>query len=166
VKTLYLVRHAKSSWDDPSQEDFDRPLNKRGKQDAPFMGQKLKEMGIRPDLLVSSDAKRAKKTAEALAEALEYPLQGILFKREMYQADCDDMLKLINAMNDAADSMMIIGHNPEFTWLANKLAQMEIENIPTSGVVCIAFNVMSWAQISYGRGRMQFFDYPKRYQKV
>jgi phosphohistidine phosphatase len=164
MKTLYLVRHAKSSWKDLSLDDFDRPLNDRGERDAPKIGAKLQALGIKPDRLVSSPALRARQTAVAFAKAFGIPKEKILFNERIYHADLGDLLDVIQRLPEAADTAMIFGHNPEFTWLANKLGKLSIDNIPTSGVVCLAFNVREWEQVDYGLGRQQFFMYPKQFR--
>ena len=95
-KTLYLIRHAKSSWDDPSLKDHDRPLNKRGKKDAPFMANILKEKNIIPDLIISSTAERAIEFAKVLAEVLDYKKGNIVSERDMYLAGESEMLAILN----------------------------------------------------------------------
>ena len=165
MKTVFLVRHAKSCWDDPSLADFDRPLNARGKRDAPFMGNILRKRGVLPDLIVSSPAKRAKKTATKIAKVLGYPKKEIAFKKQVYDADEQDLLSIIQKTSTEYNSIMLFGHNPEFTWLANELAGTDIDNIPTAGVVCIDFEVDRWAEVTAKSGKLIFFDYPKKYKE-
>ncbi|MFT5619255.1 MAG: phosphohistidine phosphatase [Arenicella sp.] len=161
MKTLYLFRHAKSCWEDASLDDFDRPLNKRGKRDAPMMAKRLLEKEILPDLILSSSAKRAGKTARKVAKGIGYPKKEIEYKRAIYDSDEEDLLQLINSISDTYESIMLFGHNPEFTGFANELTNEVIDNIPTSGVVCIEFDVENWAEIEMGKGKLLFFDYPK-----
>lgn len=163
MKTLYLVRHAKSSWKDVDLDDFERPLNKRGKRDAPFMGNKLKKMGIKPDKIISSPAVRAKATAEFFAKA--FGIKSIAYEPTIYDADTKDLLSILNALDDDLDTVMIFGHNPEFTWLANKLGNISIENIPTAGIVCLSFGTDRWKGVAYGKGRQLFFMYPKQFKQ-
>ena len=164
MKTLYLTRHAKSSWKNSELDDHDRPLNKRGTRDAPMMGDKLKAMGIYPDMLWSSTALRAKITAQVLAQKLDISYSRIQWKREIYDSDADELLDMIRNADDSEDSLMLFGHNPEFTWLANKLAGTHIENVPTSGIVGIVFEGETWANLSHGHGKLQFFIYPKLFK--
>src|SRR3972149_550177 len=122
MKRLYIIRHAKSSWDNSNLQDFERPLNARGERDAPFMGQKLAERGIKPDL----------KT----------------------------ILKIIQNIDDTKNDVMIFGHNPCFTHLANYLSDANVDNIPTCGVFCVEFDIKSWREVAEGKGVYKFFDYP------
>lgn len=162
MKRLILVRHAKSSWKDASLADFDRPLNKRGKQDAPMMGQRLADRGIVPDCIVSSPAKRARRTARSVAEALDYPEEDILFEETIYEAGIPDLLWVVRDLDDSDDEVVLVGHNPGFTDLCNLLSGEAIPNLPTCAVACIAFALCSWDQIGPQTGELVFFDYPKR----
>lgn len=164
MKTLYLMRHAKSSWEDFSLPDFDRPLNKRGKRDAPFMGKKLYNRTIFPDLILSSSAKRAKITAKIVANELgNYTKENLQFTDTIYDADTENLIEIISQQDDKLGSLLLFGHNPSFTALANQLSDYHIYNIPTSGIVGISFKINSWKKIAAKKGKMLFFDYPKRY---
>ena len=163
MKTLYLVRHAKSSWKNPELADFDRPLNKRGKRDAPFMANKMKLKGVLPDIIISSSANRAQATAKYFAEGLGYPVNQIVFKKQVYDADEQDLLHVIQKVDDDYESLMLFGHNPEFTWLANELANESLDNLPTAGVIAIQLEINSWTEVAFGSGKMLFIDYPKNY---
>jgi len=138
MKTLYLVRHAKSYWGDQSLKDFDRPLNKRGQRDAPFIGNMLKEKKLEAELVISSPAKRAKKTAQEIAEKLGYPEKRILFNEELYEASLNDILELIKNIDEKYSVVMIFGHNPGLTLLNNNISNLYIDNIPTCGVVALS----------------------------
>lgn len=164
MKTIILVRHAKSSWSDLRLDDFDRPLNKRGKRNAPFMGQKLKEKQIIPDIILSSPAKRARKTAIAIAKAIDFPKKKIIFDDNMYHSDAMYLLELVRNQDDGDETIMLFGHNPDFNDLADiLLKQNPVYNIPTTGIYCIKFDVDSWEKVQQGNGEAVFFDYPKRY---
>lgn len=165
MKELFLVRHAKSSWDDPTLSDFERPLNERGKRDAPFMGAHLADLGIKPDLIISSPAKRAKKTAKILAEALGYDLQKIEYKEAIYEASAQSLLYIVCQLPDSAKRVMIVGHNPGLTMLANILDDIVIDNIPTCGVVGVTFDTGSWSEACRMKGHTVMFDYPKKLSK-
>ena len=163
MKTIILVRHAKSSWKDPSLDDFDRPLNKRGKRNAPFMGKKLKERQIMPDLILSSPAKRAQKTAVAVAKAIGYPKKKIKYNDNMYHPSAQYLLEMVRNQDDKNETIMLFGHNPDFNDFADILLKHNpIYNIPTTGVYCIRFDVDSWKKLREGKGESVFFDYPKR----
>lgn len=164
MKTIILVRHAKSSWKDPSLADFDRPLNKRGKKNAPFMGEKLKERDILPDLMVSSPAKRARKTAVTIAKKIGYPKKRIVYDDNMYHAGARYMFDLVKNLKKKIDTIMLFGHNPGFNYFADMLLKKNpVYNIPTTGIYCIRFDVDSWQEVEIGEGDAVFFDYPKRY---
>jgi len=156
-KTLYLLRHAKSSWKDFSLSDFDRPLNKRGKHDAPFMAEKMREKGIQPDSIISSPAKRAKRTAKIFSDILEVPL---FLESKLYEADVNEVLWIIQKAFETQDTVMIVGHNPELTLLNDVLCDKEIFNIPTAGIVALSFDTYL---IQENKGKQLFFDYPKIY---
>jgi phosphohistidine phosphatase len=166
MKTIILVRHAKSSWSDLRLDDFDRPLNKRGKRNAPFMGQKLKEKQIMPDIILSSPAKRARKTAIAIAKAIDFPKKKIIFDDNMYHSDAMYLFELVKNQDDGNQTIMLFGHNPDFNDLADiLLKQNPVYNIPTTGIYCIKFDVDSWEKVQQGNGEAVFFDYPKRYNE-
>jgi phosphohistidine phosphatase len=162
MKTLYLVRHAKSSWDDPSLDDFNRPLNERGKKDAPRMGKRLKEREVTADLMISSPAKRALRTCKEVARVLDYPQEKIRTDKILYHADEDAFLSVLKSIKDPNEVVMVFGHNPGLTEFANSLFNETIMNIPTAGVVAGKLNIDSWSQVSVGCGEMLFFDFPKK----
>ena len=162
MKRLVLCRHAKSSWKDPSLADRDRPLSGRGKRDAPLMGERLAARGIMPDAVVSSPARRARKTAKHLARKLFYPLNRIRIVDRIYGAAPHDLLDCIHGFDPAWEQVVMVGHNNEFTILANLLGGLAIGNVPTAGVVCLDFPVTSWQDVEEGNGSLVFFDYPKK----
>src|SRR5690349_21699881 len=137
MKTLYIIRHAKSNWDNPEVSDYDRPLNERGKRDAPRMGKRLKEKNIRPELLLSSPAKRAFSTAKRIARVLQYATEKIKTDKRLYHADEETLLSVIQGIKDKHDVVMLFSHNPGVTDFVNSLMddEMDIDNIPTCGVV-------------------------------
>src|SRR4051794_29220568 len=118
TKNLILLRHAKSDWSDPGQKDFDRDLNSRGRLDAPRMGKKLCEMDVKPDLIIASPALRARLTAEFVSEQLRYDVDKIDFREEIYEASLRSLLNVINGLDDTYNKVMIVGHNPTFTYIA------------------------------------------------
>jgi len=156
-KTLYIARHAKSSWDDATLSDFERPLNKRGKRDAPFMSELLKDKGIKPDLILSSPAQRAKTTAKNYHKTLGGELQ---YDERIYEASLMSLIYLVQETLEKVDTLMIVGHNPGLTTLNDRLSNKSIYNIPTTGVVAIVFE----EEIATHKGKQLFFEYPKKYQ--
>lgn len=162
MKTLYLIRHAKSSWKNPVLADKKRPLNKRGKKDAPEMGRRLADKHIQPDLLLSSPATRAKKTARKIAKKMGHSKEEVRLNDKLYMAEAIDMLEVIRRLDDEQETVCIFGHNPGMTELAEQLSGMEIENVPTCGIVAIGFDTDHWQQVGKRQGELLFFDYPKK----
>ncbi|WP_316832010.1 histidine phosphatase family protein [Pedobacter aquatilis] len=159
AKQLLLIRHGKSDWGNIDLKDFDRPLNKRGKENAPKMAERLVNRAFKFDLIVSSPAKRAKSTAKYFAEA--YQFEDIRYEEAIYEANTTTLLKVVNDLDDSADTVIMFGHNPGFTDLANELSDADIYNIPTAGMVLMSFPFESWKMVSRGTGDLVFFDYPK-----
>lgn len=162
-KLLYLIRHAKSSWDDPSLRDHDRPLNKRGMRDAPLMAKILKKKGIKPDLIYSSTAVRALEFSKVIADTLDIKRKKLLPTKELYMADVKEMFGILRSVDDTADTVFMVGHNPYITEFANSLCNYNVDNIPTSGVFCVEFDAKKWKDIEIGKGKFVSFDYPKKY---
>lgn len=163
MKTLYLIRHAKSSWDDPYQKDLERPLNKRGLRDAPAMGKKLKEKEIHPDLMLTSPAQRALTTCKLIADIIGYSPDNISIDKNLYHASEDQILSVVHKLNDKNDEVIIFSHNPGITDFVNNLAADPpiTDNIPTCGVVAFKISIDSWKDVSWKKGELKFFDYPK-----
>lgn len=162
MKTILLCRHAKSSWKDLSLADRDRPLNKRGKRNVPEMGRRLAERGITPDAVISSPAVRAVKTANRLVRELGFPKKNIQVRPAIYETSPTLLLALIRNLPETQETVILVGHNPEFTTLANILGNLHIINVPTCGIVALEFCVNTWEEIMEGKGSLVFFDYPKK----
>ena len=128
------------------------------------MGKLLAEQGIQPEVIFSSPAKRALKSAKIIAEEIEYPLEEIVTHRAIYHASVDDLLEIIRALDDMDYEVMIFGHNPGMTEIVNYLSDFDLVNLPTSGIVCIEFDEQPWRSISRHSGELVFFEYPKKYQ--
>ncbi len=160
MKTLILVRHAKSSWDYPHLSDFDRPLNKRGKRDTPRMADYLVKQGIQAEHFVSSPAKRAIVTAKTIWDQ-QLSMHSIIEDQRLYHASSSEILSVVREQETGVTTMMIFGHNPGFTDCANRLASTSIDNIPTCGVVGIRFEVNSWNEVNFGGGSRLFLLLPK-----
>lgn len=161
MKSLLLNRHAKSSWDNPQFTDFERPLNSRGKADSPVMAKRLVEKQQPIDLIISSPAVRALTTAQVFAETLNIPSEQIRTFESIYLASAHSLLRVVNQIEDQFDNIILFGHNPGITDFANYLAEANIGNMPTCGIVKINFDTTQWSHISAGTGSLQFFDYPK-----
>lgn len=161
MRTLFLVRHAKSSWDHPGLRDFDRPLNDRGLRDAPRMAKLLAGMGMRPDLMVSSPAKRAYTTATYFAKAFGIPEEDIVTNADIYEAFPSEILRIISELPDSADTVFLFGHNPTFTDVANRFSSRFIDNLPTCGVIQIESTASRWAEVYEENARVKAHYFPK-----
>jgi phosphohistidine phosphatase len=160
MHTLILMRHAKSSWDDPSVLDFDRPLNKRGKKNAPEMGERLRESDISCDRIISSPARRAKATAEAVAETMGYA-KSIDFDKRLYMAEVEDFLAVVRDLDEKDGCVMIVGHNPGTEEFFTYLCGLEVEKFPTAAYACVKLKV-PWEKVGENRAELLRFDYPKK----
>jgi phosphohistidine phosphatase len=162
MKLLILARHAKSSWAYPELEDLERPLNPRGRRDTPVMAERLAGLSLKPDLIWSSPAIRTVMTARMYAAALRFPLEAVRYSEAMYSNDPSDLMHDINNFPDDYKQVVLVGHNPVLTDLANYLLSGKIDNIPTAGVVGISFNQKSWRLLNKHSGKLEFFEYPKK----
>jgi len=160
MRILTLVRHAKSSWKDAALDDADRPLNKRGKRDAPEMGKRLAKLGAKPSVIISSPAKRARKTAWTIAQALGYPRGKVVERPAVYLATVDDLLAVLRGIDNGIREVILVGHNPGITDLANLLTGEGIDNIPTCGVVRISFDMKDWGSLGPRSGCLELFETP------
>ncbi len=160
-KKLYIIRHAKSSWDSPTLKDFDRPLNERGLNDAPSMGRRLFNREVLPDLIISSEANRAQTTARLIAKEVNYPETNIQFTKDIYHASIKEMIQLINQIDSQYNTVFLFGHNPTFTELAEYIADEAYGTLPTCGIVGIELTVDRWELVSAACGQEIYFDYPK-----
>ena len=161
MKKVFIVRHAKSSWDDIHLSDYDRPLKGRGVKDAYLVSTWLAQNHERPDALISSPATRALHTAMIFARNLQFPFSSINITDELYMCTPETLLRFIESTNDDFDSIMILSHNPIITDFVNMCQDQEITNVPTSGVVCMHYHIKSWKDISLA-AELLFFDYPKK----
>ena len=161
MKTLLLVRHAKSSWDDPSMSDFDRPLNERGKKDAPKMVERLIEKGITINTFLSSPAKRAKKTAKIFAHAYKKAEEEIFLIPQLYLAASSVFESVLSSLESDSDTIALFSHNPGITDFANTLTEARIDDIPTCGVFAIKIETNDWKNFREAKKEFLFFDYPK-----
>jgi phosphohistidine phosphatase len=160
MKTLILARHAKSDWNHPELSDHDRPLNKRGRTDAPRMAAFLAAHYPPPQRVVSSTAVRANTTAEILAAAFGHAATDIQHAARLYLADVQTLLSQARALDDHDQTVMLVGHNPGMTDFLNRLTDAGIDNLPTCGVARVAFDVARWAELAPGQGRLLSLDVP------
>jgi phosphohistidine phosphatase len=161
MRLLTLVRHAKSSWDNPSQSDFDRPLNARGERVAPEMAQRMAETLEPPLLLISSPALRARSTAEIFARALGIRAEDIRLDSRIYDATPGTLLDVLHGLEDTVSHAVLFGHNPGLSDLLRLLTQSATRDLPTCAVATVNLDGKRWSDIEPGDGRLQRFHYPK-----
>ena len=161
MKILILVRHAKSSWDQMGLDDFDRPLNERGKKDAPEMAKRLKEKDLKIDLILSSPAKRAFRTARFFAEEFDMKKDDIEIEQDLYGAGVTSFLKVVESLKNKYDTVAIFSHNPGITDFVNTLSSVHIDDMPTCGVFAVQAETDNWSDFATAPKRFLFFDYPK-----
>jgi phosphohistidine phosphatase len=161
MKSLILVRHAKSSWEAVGIDDFDRPLNDRGKQDAPIMAKRLKNKNIDIDLFISSPAKRALRTAKYFAEEFDIDKKEIDQIDKLYGASVSVFLEVITSINDKHKTAALFSHNPGITEFANTLTTVHIDNMPTCSMFAVQADTDKWADFLRSEKKFLFFDYPK-----
>ncbi len=162
MKTLYVVRHAKSSWDYPQLKDFERPLIEKGVKRTKKVAAFLKAKEITLDLIVTSHATRALETAQLLAKELKYPGASIFVNPDIYNADDESIFSVIYAFPDDKNNILMVGHNPTFTQLANYFLKEKIHYLPTSAVVSLSFDTNSWSKIDSCDQHINFVAIPKK----
>lgn len=163
MKTIYFIRHAKSSWDDPMLSDKDRPLNSRGLRDAPFMAKHLSSVVSNVDAIISSPANRAFTTATYFATAFGKKASAIIVDEEIYEAFLTTIYYTIQALNNDWSTVLLFGHNPTLTMLANDFSDEFITNVPTCGIIEVVANIERWADFNANKGELTAFYYPKQF---
>lgn len=161
MKTLTILRHAKSSWGNRGLPDHERPLNRRGEKDAPAMARRINDAGIRPSLIMSSSAVRAWCTAKIVARAINYPVEFLHREDEMYLADLNRLIDLMARQDNAFNSVMLVGHNPGLTEFANYLCPDVTDNIPTCGLIALDIDTDNWDLRRRKAAELVLYDYPK-----
>jgi phosphohistidine phosphatase len=163
MKTLYIARHAKSSWDDLRVSDHDRGLLPVGKKRTKKIARWLNEHDILPDRIISSTAVRAYKTARLLAQGMGFPKKKIEKEASFYNANPEDIMEYLYALPNTVDKVMVVGHNPTFTELVNLFLEENkwIDNLPTSGVAAIRFETDKWNELDLAKQQVEFLITPK-----
>lgn len=161
MKTLLIVRHAKSSWDNVSTPDIDRPLNDRGRKDAPAMARKLVKADIRIDRFVSSPARRARHTAELFAKEFGEKERHVLIVPDLYHAAPSVFQRVIADLDDKDDTVALFSHNPGITSFVNTLTPVRLDNMPTCAVFAVKTEAKKWSEFFSGQPQFLFFHYPK-----
>ena len=161
MKTILLIRHAKSSWEQLDLDDFDRPLNDRGKHDAPRMAKRLVKNKVKIDAFVSSPARRARRTAEYFMEIYERKEKDLILVPELYEASIKNFNSVLGLLDDDFDNVAIFSHNPGITHFANHLTEVTIDNMPTSSIFAVKSSAKSWGEFLKEKREFWFFDFPK-----
>lgn len=161
MKTLYLLRHAKSSWQEPGLKDFDRTLNARGREAAPLVGRFVREQKLRVDLMLSSPAVRARETAALVKESAALSTE-LLFDERIYEADAAALLEVVTQSAESAGALMLVGHNPGMEELLTLLTG-ETRRMQTAALACVALDVEQWGETRAGAGRLEWLARPKEF---
>lgn len=162
MKTIYIIRHAKSSWGDVSVPDFDRSLNERGQKDAPEMAKRLLAKKIKIDAFVSSPARRAKKTCKLFCIEYDADPGKAIYVDKLYEASVHTFYEVIRALNDKYKHVAIFSHNPGITDFVNTLcSDIKIDNMPTCSIFAVEIPIDTWDKFNGAEKRFLFFDYPK-----
>lgn len=165
MKTLFLIRHAKSSWEEEGLPDFDRPLNERGKKDVPGMAEKLLKHSLPPQLIITSTAKRARKTAQLFAKEWGFAEEQLLGKPDLYLCGPLTFEDLIAQAPDKADRLAVVAHNPGITEYANLLCEkVRIDNMPTCSIFAVSADCTTWKDFAHAKKTFLFFEHPKASQ--
>jgi len=162
MKTLYLIRHAKSDWKNAQTGDFDRPLNERGLKSAPLMATLLNEKKVTPELVITSPANRALTTAELFCEILGYPKELIQQRIEIYEGGAGNLLKIVQQLPDSKNTVMLFGHNPTMTEFSTLLSGNQIDSMVTCAVVRIDMDIESWKDAARNTGKLIWYEFPKK----
>ncbi len=163
MKQVLLIRHAKSSWDDPHLEDKMRPLNPRGKRDAPYMAAYIKSLGYNISHIYSSPAKRAHRTAEHFA--LEHQNIDISIETDLYFGREEDWLFLINSLEESVSLPAYFSHNPTITYFSNQFSESLIDNVPTTGIVVLQSSAENWKDLHPDNTKVKNTYFPKLVRK-
>ena len=162
-RRLVMIRHAKSSWANPSQSDFDRPLNERGEHDAPLMGARLKDMNVLPDLIISSPAKRAKQTARRIADALGYKKDNIQYVDKLYHCIPSVIEDVISEVDNEKQTIFIVAHNPGITDFVNGISDwFRTDNMSTCAAVGAQMEAAEWSEYGEAKKEVFLYEYPKK----
>ena len=158
---LILLRHAKSSWTQSGQSDFERCLNERGISDSKEMGGRLALRAIRPLRVICSSATRASETASLVTRELGLPVDSLVFDKRLYLAEPADLMIVLNEQSARDTTLMLVGHNPGITTFANRLGDGHVDNMPTCCYVEISFDAKQWSDVDWGAGKFAYVDWPK-----
>ena len=162
MKTIYIVRHAKSSWEYDGVHDSDRPLKKRGIRDSHIMAKVMKKQIKRPDVFMSSSANRALHTSIIFCNTFNFPLSNLKISKSLYSFSDGYLIKTVKALDDAYDSAIIFSHDHGISTFVNKYGDMQIDHVPTCGIIGIRLNIKHWKNLT--KGKTVFVDFPKNHK--
>ncbi len=165
MKTLILIRHAKSSWQNETLLDVERPLRRKGEKRTKLIAQHFNNIGLKPDIIVTSHAERARQTAFIVAETIGFPKEDIVLEKGLYDTSVSSLNDFLYGIEDNHDTVMIFGHNPELTQLANQFISKKIDWLPTSGAVSVSFDCEKWNEIPSVKVIENFIIFPKMIKK-
>lgn len=164
VRDVCFVRHAKSNWDHPGLRDYDRPLDARGLHDAPMMAKEMRKLGLVPDHIITSGANRARTTAGFFQKEFDLDPKHVVVNDRIYEAMPETIFEVLREAPDSARFVYVFGHNPAFTWVANSIAGVHIDNVPTCGVVHVQSIITTWKKFKPEYAGFIGFHYPKQYK--
>ncbi|MEW6167865.1 MAG: histidine phosphatase family protein [Pseudomonadota bacterium] len=165
MRLLTLVRHAKSSWDYPELDDFHRPLNDRGRADAPRMAEHVRRSLGPADRLVTSPAVRAESTARAFAQSQHIDWSRVVVQPRIYEASPETLLRIVQLLDDSDRHVMLFGHNPGLSELAHLLARCSFDDMPTCAVVQLGFDAKAWSDVDERSGVQRFYACPRQFRQ-
>ena len=163
-KYIYILRHCKSSWSDPKLADMDRPLNKRGRGDAPLMALVIKRMGYTPGLIITSPSMRTRLTIQPIIRAFDLTNDDVLIEPSIYHGSPVDYVNAISMQDDQLSEILLVGHNPAITYIANECIGDPIENVPTGGLLVIRSATEQWSEFSFSKSHLVRYHFPKMYK--
>lgn len=165
MKQLIFTRHAKSDWGNELLKDIDRPLNEQGYADAYFLSDWFLKNKKLPDLIIASTATRALNTALIYARTFDMDMNCFRLEKEIYESSVESLIAIIREQDEVKERLMLFGHNPSITNICNQLApDLFFDNIPTCGMVALTFDVRSWSEIAAGKGKLDFYQFPKEFR--
>ena len=164
MKKIFILRHAKSSWKNPGLSDHDRPLNGRGKKDGPLMASLMKRMNYTPDCIVSSTSRRTRDTVNYVINTLGIESESICFEEALYHGYMDDYEEAIKEVEDERNSVLLVGHNPTITYIANTCMGDSIDNVPTCGLLVIESPAKKWKYFTFVDSHLTKVHFPKMYK--
>jgi phosphohistidine phosphatase len=165
MKTLLIMRHAKSSWAEPGQTDIRRPLNKRGRQATVQMAKRLVFHQSLPDKILSSSAQRTLETATLLSENQVISMEQCDFQEALYLASAEQIIQHLRSQTTKANTLMVLAHNPGVTDFVNSMSNLQVDNLPTAAVVSLSFEIMDWSELSENKtGKLNWFEFPRMFE--